>query len=119
MSVAASVYLMAVGLLMAAMWVLALREGVWDRGDRSHAELALHLLAEALTATWLIGGGIALLVAGHVAVPFLAVGVGMLLYTTIVSPGYFVARREYSPVVMFAALIVLTTAAAVILLASV
>lgn len=32
----------------------------------------------------------------------------MLLYTLIVSPGYFLAKREVAPVVLFAVLIALT-----------
>ena len=37
----------------------------------------------------------------------------MLLYTVIQSPGYFVARHERAPVVMFAVLALLTIAAIV------
>jgi len=117
MSAAVAIYSIAVGALMAGLWANDLRTGAWDRGDRSHAELALHLAAEFLTAGWLIGAGAALLAAGHVAAPFLAVGIGMLLYTTIVSPGYFLARRELAPVAMFVVIIALTMTAAVTLLA--
>ena len=41
------------------------------------------------------------------------VGLGMLLYTVIQSPGYFLARHERAPVVMFAVLALLTIAAIV------
>jgi hypothetical protein len=40
----------------------------------------------------------------------------MLLYTVVVSPGYFAARHEVAPVVMFAVLTVLTLGAVITLL---
>ncbi|GEM_PF-6815152 len=45
-------------------------------------------------------------------------GLGMLLYTVIASPGYFIARHQRAPAVMFAVLAVLTAAATVGLLAT-
>ena len=42
------------------------------------------------------------------------VALGMLLYTVIQSPGYFLARHELAPVVMFAVLALLTVAAIVV-----
>ena len=105
-----SVYCIVVGLAMAAMWATDLRRGAWSRGDRSHAELALHLGAEFITAAWLIGGAAALFTFGRRAAPVIAVGMGMMLYTVVVSPGYFIARRELPAVGMFAALTLLTAA---------
>lgn len=40
----------------------------------------------------------------------------MLLYTTIVSPGYFLARREFAVVALFAVLVALTVAALAVIL---
>ena len=42
------------------------------------------------------------------------VGLGMLLYTVIQSPGYFLARHQWPPVVMFAVLGVLTSLAIIV-----
>ena len=63
----------------------------------------------------LVAGG-ALLIAGE-STGLAPAGLGMLLHTVIASPGYFVARREWAPVVIFAILAVLTAAAIVAVLA--
>ena len=110
-----AVYCIVVGLLMTAWWAVELRHGALSRPDRRRAEIALHLAAEGVTAALLLVGGILLLADGVTAVAL--VGLGALLYTVIASPGYFVARREPAPVVMFAALGALTVLAAVALVA--
>ena len=46
--------------------------------------------------------------AGSGAKALVAAGLGMLLYTVIVSPGYFLARREFPAVGMFGVLRVAT-----------
>jgi hypothetical protein len=43
-------YCIVVGVLMAAWWANDLLLGAWNRGDRTHGELALHLAAEFVTA---------------------------------------------------------------------
>jgi hypothetical protein len=63
----------------------------------------------------LVAGG-ALLIAGE-STGLAPAGLGMLLHTVIASPGYFVARREWAPAVMFAILIVLMAAAIAVVLA--
>ena len=109
MKAAGAAYCLATGLLMVGWWANDLRRGAWQRSDRSHAELGLHLAAEFMTAVWLLGAGLTYFAIGRAALPFEAVALGMLLYTTIVSPGYFVARRETAVVVLFGVLIVTTS----------
>jgi hypothetical protein len=111
-----AVYSLLVGSLMLAWWGISLAGGALERTDRSRAEMALHLLAEFLTAAWLLAGGVALIIMGTGAAGFAGVGLGMLLYTVIVSPGYFLARREYPPVYVFGGLAALTVVAIVLLL---
>ena len=72
-------------------------------------EIGLHLTAEFVTAALLVAGGIVVLTGGRTVV--LTIALGMLLYTVIQSPGYFLARREWAPVVMFALLGVATVVA--------
>ncbi|HEX6262659.1 MAG TPA: hypothetical protein VF097_07420 [Actinomycetota bacterium] len=114
MTNAIAVYAAAVGVLMAAWWALALLRGAWGRKDRTYAELGLHLGAELLTAAALLASGIAVLAGGPTA--FLAAALGMLLYTTIASPGYFLARGEVPMVAMFGVLAALTASGLVVLL---
>lgn len=94
---------------MIVWWSLDIRSGALSRGDRAPVEIALHLGAEMLTAFLLVVGGVVALTTDGRSVAFVALG--MLLYTVIQSPGYFVARKEAAPAVMFAALLVFTVAA--------
>ena len=111
MQVAVASYCLAVAALMVLWWGIEVRNGALDRPDRSRAEIALHLAAELVTALLLAIGGIVLARGG--ARWLALVGLGMLLYTVIQSPGYFVARHERAPLVMFAVLTLLTIAAIV------
>lgn len=105
-------YAIAVGVLMLGWWAVDVRGGALGRPDRRPAEIRLHLAAEVVTAVVLVVGGACVLLDGPASL--LLVGLGMLLYTVIQSPGYFLARREAVPVVMFAALAVATVAAIVV-----
>jgi hypothetical protein len=96
---------------MGLWWGIEIRNAALNRPDRSRGEIVLHLTAELATAALLATGGIVL---GRGGERWLAlVGLGMLLYTVIQSPGYFLARHELAPVVMFAVLALLTIAAIV------
>jgi hypothetical protein len=109
--VAIASYCIGVAALMTLWWSMEIRNGVLSRPDRSRGEIALHLTAELATALLLGCGGVLLALGGTRYVAL--VGLGMLMYTVIQSPGYFLARRELPPVVMFAVLAVLTIAAIV------
>ena len=89
-----------------------------EPGDRTHGELALHLAAEFVTAGLLIASGSAWLAVGPPPPPadaWVAAGLGMLLYTVIASPGYFLARRDLPAVGMFGVAALTVTALAVAL----
>lgn len=115
--IAVAWYCIVVGVLLAVWWANDLRRGAWNRGDRTHGELALHLAGELVTAGLLIGSGSAWLAAGSAADAWVAAGLGMLLYTVIVSPGYFLARGELPVVGMFGVLAALTVVALAVVLA--
>ena len=89
------------------------RTGIRDtgRGERRRGEC---LADPAGTAGLLIASGAAWLVAGSGAKALVAAGLGMLLYTVIVSPGYFLARHELPVVGMFGVLAALTVTALVV-----
>ena len=109
MESALAAYCLVVGALMVAWWGISIGTGALTRPDRSRAEIGLHLTAELVTAALLIAGGVTLLAHGTVVVA--ATALGMLLYTVIASPGYFLARREWAPPIMFGFLTVLTLTA--------
>lgn len=114
MLAAAGWFAVGVGALMLAWWGVELRGGVLERPDRQRSEIVLHVAAEALTALLLLVGGAAVLLGdppGITSIGVLLVAFGMLLSTVVQSPGYFLARGERGPVVMFVALQVLTVLA--------
>ncbi|MEA3511882.1 MAG: hypothetical protein U9R51_10650 [Actinomycetota bacterium] len=79
-------------------------------------EIWFHIVAEAATAMLLIAGGVAVLVdaAASWSITLSALGLGMLTYTLIVSPGYYVERRNASAVIMFGGLWLLTLPAIIL-----
>ena len=106
---AVGVYCVIVGAFMVVWWIIDIRRGALMRPDRSRPEIMLHLAAELVTAALLVAGGALLSPGGNTGVAL--VGLGALLYTVINSPGYFLARRERAPVIMFAVLFALTATA--------
>lgn len=72
------------------------------------AEIMLHLLAEFTTAILLIIGGIGLLKKMKIGYNLNLVALGMLLYTLIVSPGYYLQKGDWAFVGIFALLFIFT-----------
>jgi hypothetical protein len=103
----AALYAILVGVGMIGQWTVSLlSRRVPELGTEPY-RIAFHLAGEGLTAIALIAAGVALLGAAPWAVQAYLLATGMLLYTAIVSPGYFAQRREWPMVVVFAAIIVL------------
>lgn len=97
----------AIGVLMVGQWVVALLTNRVPELESRPIEIRLHLIAEFATAIVLIVGGIGTLAGVGIAPPVLLFGLGMLTYTAIVSPGWFLARGQHAPVVMFAVIVVI------------
>lgn len=101
----AGIYSIVVGVLMLAQWVFSLAAGQVPEVQSEPIALAFHLAAEALTALALIVCGAGLLQKKTWARTGVLVALGMLLYTVIVSPGYFAQQGTWALVVMFAVLL--------------
>lgn len=76
--------------------------------------IAFHLAGELLTAILLILGGIGLLVHWPAGPPIYLVAIGMLIYTSLVSPGYFVQRGQWVWLGVFAVIAGLSVVSAII-----
>jgi hypothetical protein len=94
-----------VGVLMIGQWAVSILAGGVPEFQTAPWEIAFHLAAEMSTAGMLILGGIALLKANVWARQVLLVGMGMVIYSEIVSPGYFAQLEQWPLVVMFALLL--------------
>jgi hypothetical protein len=98
-------YGIGVGLLMLAQWAFSILTGGVPEFQIAPWEIAFHLAAEVSTALVLITGGIAALKSAAWSRQFLLLGLGMVIYSEIVSPGYFAQLDQWGFVVMFAVLL--------------
>jgi hypothetical protein len=94
-----------VGILMIVQWIVSILAGGVPEFQTAPWEIAFHLAAEMSTAVMLILGGIAVLRANRWARQILLIGIGMVIYSEIVSPGYFAQLEQWPVVVMFALLL--------------
>lgn len=108
-------YSIVVGCLMLVQWGFFLAAGQVPEVQTEPVRLGFHLAAEATTALALIFSGVALLRGQAWGRMAALVSLGMLVYTTIVSPGYFAQQGSWPLVAMFALLLLLALASVRIL----
>jgi hypothetical protein len=98
-------YGIGVGFLMIVQWTFSILAGGVPEFASAPWEIAFHLAAEVSTAMVLIIGGIAALRSIPWSKPVLLLGLGMVIYSEIVSPGYFAQLRQWAFVALFAVLL--------------
>jgi hypothetical protein len=98
-------YGIVVGFLMIAQWAFSILAGGVPEFQTAPWEIIFHLAAEMSTALVLIMGGIATLQSTAWSKQVLLLGLGMVIYSEIVSPGYFAQREQWPLVAMFAILL--------------
>ena len=94
-----------VGLLMSAQWTVSILTGGIPELRSAPWEIAFHLAAEFSTAIVLLAGGIAMLRSIAWSRTVLLLGLGMVIYSEIVSPGYFAQLGQWAFVPLFAVLL--------------
>jgi len=102
-----------VGILLLGQWGFFLASGNVPELTEAPKEIAFHIAAELLMAIALLVGSIALLLRRRWGTAIYLIGLGMVVYSVINSPGYFAQQGQWGPVAMFAVLLVLSVAAAV------
>ena len=105
-----------VGFLMVTQWSFSILSGEVPEFQTAPWEIAFHLAAELSTALVLMIGGIATLRSIKPARQVLLVGLGMVIYSEIVSPGYFAQLGQWPLVAVFAILLFGATISAMQLL---
>lgn len=110
----ASIYAVAVGVLMISMWGFFIVTGQVPELQTKPAEILLHIADELLTALLLVVSGILVLRRIRWANLTLLIAFGMLFYTVIVSPGYYIQNGAAAFVMMFVLLLALGLFAAVV-----
>ena len=104
MRIFAIVYALVVGCGMLAQWIMFIASGQVPELATEPARIAMHLSAEAACALSLIVAAIAWLRKRTWAPRLMLFACGMLVYTLIQSPGYFLHLGQYGFVAMFAVL---------------
>lgn len=104
----ASIYSFIIGISMIAMWSTFLLSGQVPELQTEPARIFMHLVAEYTTAFVLIIGGYGLLAKKGWSIRFHQFSLGMLMYTLIVSPGYYLQLGDMAMVGMFVTMLILT-----------
>jgi predicted permease len=108
-------YGIGVGGLMLAQWGFFLSTGSVPELHSEPLRIGFHMFGELATAVGLIAAGAALLASRRWGRPLFLVAAGMVIYSEIVSPGYFAQRGQWGLVAMFAVLLVLAVLSVVAL----
>lgn len=102
-----SIFAIVVGIGMIAMWSASYFTRQIPELETEPIRIKFHLAAEFATAIVLLIAGVGLITNQEWAVSIYLVSMGMLLYTVIVSPGYFAQKGQWAYVGMFAVIFIL------------
>ena len=102
-----SIFAIVVGFGMIGMWSVSYFSKQIPELETEPIRIKFHLAAEFTTAIILLIAGIGMITNQDWAVSTYLVAIGMLLYTVIVSPGYFAQKGQWAYVGMFAVIFVL------------
>lgn len=100
-------YSIVVGAMMLVQWGFFITAGQVVELQTEPIRIAFHLAAEGATAIILLVSGIGLLQNKRWSRELSLVAMGMLMYTSIVSPGYFAQQGIWALVGMFAVVLLL------------
>ncbi len=103
----AAVLAIVIGALMIALWLGLYFSGQIPELKTERFRILFHIAGELVTACVLISGGVGLLRQQPWGNWVHLLGLGMLLYTAIVSPGYYAQRKQWPMVGMFTFIIML------------
>ena len=101
-----------VGVGMLAQWSVSYVTKQIPELESEPYRIWFHIAGEITTAVLLIAGGITLLLKWSLAPALYLVAMGMLIYTGIVSPGYFAQKGQWAWVLIFAVIVILAIFAA-------
>jgi hypothetical protein len=96
-----------IGIGMIAQWTLSYVKGQIPELQTEPIRIKFHIAAEMFTAAFLLVAGIGLLISMPWATSLYLISVGMLFYTSVVSPGYFAQQGQWGWLVMFGIIILL------------
>jgi hypothetical protein len=103
----AALFAIVVGVLIFGQWAFFLATKQVPELKTEPTRIRFHIVDESITAGLLMATGIGVLAESDIAVKLYPVALGMLLYTVIVSAGYFAQKHVWAIVGMFAIILVL------------
>ena len=98
-----------VGLGILGQWLSSYLRDQIPELETEPIRIWFHIAGEALTALALITSGIGLLTGVSWAPALYFLAVGMLIYTSVVSPGYFAQQGKWGWMIFFGLLLALAT----------
>ena len=108
-----AVFAIVIGVGMIGQWAASYVTRQIPELETEPYRIWFHIVGEMVTAVLLILGGVGLLAGRSWGSPVYLVATGMLIYTAIVSPGYFAQRGQWIWLLIFAVIILLAIIAAV------
>lgn len=98
-----------VGLGILGQWLASYLQKQIPELETEPIRIWFHIAGEALTALALMASGIGLLADASWAAPLYFLAVGMLIYTSVVSPGYFAQQGKWGWMLFFGLVLALAT----------
>lgn len=111
-----AVFALIVGIGMIGLWSFLLLTKQVPELETEPLRIRFHIAAEFVTAVVLVAGGIGLLNGQSWSQWLYLVAIGMLFYTVIVNPGYYVEKGEWPFVGMFAVILILALTSLVLVI---
>ena len=113
----ASLYALAVAVLVLALWIGSLVRGAVPELATQPKAIRFHIAAEVGMAALLAAGGVLGLAGAPGAEGILLLGFGAVLYSVVNSSGHYAELGQGGPLVLFGVLLMVTTGLAAGLLA--
>jgi NADH:ubiquinone oxidoreductase subunit K len=104
----AAIYSIMLGIAMIGMWLSLITTNQVPEINTEPIRITYHLIGEFLTAILLLIGGFGLFTKRRWGFHVFLISMGMLLYTVIVSAGYYAEKGDMAMVGMFTVFQVLT-----------
>lgn len=111
-----SIFAIVVSMGMIAMWSASYFTRQIPELETEPIRIKFHLAAEFATAITLLIAGVGLITNQGWAESIYLVSMGMLLYTVIVSPGYFAQKGQWTYIGMFAVILILAVVSIIMIL---
>lgn len=103
-----AVFSIVVGIAMLSIWIIQIFTGQAPELETSPVEISLAITADCVTAVLLIISGIGLILQRGWSLKLCLFSLGMLVYSVLISSGYFGQTGDLTFVILFALIFVIS-----------